>query len=455
MKNKDKKILNLQDDWKEKTVSIQQLLLDEENIRLDLQNKSQDAVITDLFINEKAMEILESIYKNGFFPDETPVVIESNKKYIVIDGNRRVVALKAMFSPKIAPKKFEARIAKMMKNYIPIDKIRVVVVPNREKANYYLAAKHTKTTRRPWSALRRAYFYYAQKEGGVNIETLIERYENKDIPKYIKMYEMQRIALSLDNISDNVRQEVSSKDFEISTLERLYSDKYVQNKLGINFNPITGEVSVSSSQDFDKAFSKIVTDIVEKRISSRQEIKETEGRKKYIDSFLKDSIKGTQISADKFKPKKIIRASVFGIIPKEIVSTLGSPAIDRVIEELQEINYTKFPNITTDALRSLLEAILKKYFDRIGNSIQKKRGSNYIYLQDALSHTKKYFEIKNNKEMIQIIDRIQSNKEFLEMINHNPSIFSTPTETKDSWDRMSELIIFLFNDIKIRKENSK
>lgn len=206
-----KNITNLQKEWDEKEVSINQLLLDEENIRLDISNKTQDVVITDLFVNEKAMQILESIYKNGLFPDEIPVVIKHKSKYIVIDGNRRVVSLKAMLTPGIAPKRYQQKIEKMMQGYMPIRKVKVIVAPGRKEVDKYLAAKHTKTTRRPWSALRRAYFYYAQKENGTNIEKLIERYENKDIPRHIRMYEMQQLALSLDNISDYVRQNVSSK----------------------------------------------------------------------------------------------------------------------------------------------------------------------------------------------------------------------------------------------------
>lgn len=445
-----KNIINLQKKWIEKEVSLGQLLLDEENIRLDITNKTQDVVITDLFVNEQAMQILESIYKNGLFPDEIPVVIKQGGKYIVVDGNRRVVSLKAMLSPGIVPKAYQQKIEKMMKGFTPIEKIKVIIAPNRKEIDRYLAAKHTKTTRRPWSALRRAYFYYAQKQNGINIEKLIERYENKEIPKYIKMYEMQQIALSLNNISDYVREKVSSKNFEITTLERLYTDKYVQQKLGIVFNLKTGQVSAPKNDAFDKAYSKIITDIVDSRITSRKEIKDPSDRKKYIDSFILKGISSTtKVGVGKFIPKKIKTGLRKFLIPNNINSTLNSPAIDRVLEELQTVNYRKFPNLSADALRSILEAVLKKYFDRIGNSVPKK-GKGYTYLQDVLNHANSFFTNNGNHEMRQIITRIEANKEFLEMINHNPSIFSTPDDTENSWDIMQELFIFIFNDIEKR-----
>lgn len=449
-----KKISNLQKEWEEQEVLINSILLDEENIRLDIANKTQDAVITDLFVNEEAMQILESIYRNGLFPDEIPVVIKQGLKYVVIDGNRRVVSLKAMLTPGIAPKSYQQKIERLMHGYAPIEKIKVIIAPNRKDVNKYLAAKHTKTTRRPWSALRRAYFYYAQKENGTNIEKLIERYENKEIPKYIRMYEMQQIALSLNHVSDYVLQNVSSKNFEITTLERLYNDKYVQQKLGIDFNPITGQVSVPKNDVFDRAYSRIITDIVDGKITSRKEIKDPKDRKKYIDGLISGSISAkTKVGVDKFTPKKFKAGLRKFLIPSTINSTLDSPAISRVLIELQTVNYRKFPNLSADALRSILESVLKKYFERISNPIPKKTNSRYVYLQDALSHAKKYFGDNGNEEMRQVVDRIENNKEFLEMINHNPSVFSTPDNAKDSWDMMQELFIFIFNDVK--KRNSK
>jgi len=443
-----KHIINLQKDWKEIDVKLNDLLLDEENIRLDISNKTQDVVINDLFINEDAFQILESIYKNGLFPDEIPVAIEKNKKYIIIDGNRRTASLKAMLNPSIAPKLYRQKIEKMMTGYTPIDKIKIILAPSRNDVNKYLAAKHTKTTRRPWTALRRAYFYYAQKENGTSIEDLIKTYEINDIPKYIKMYEMHKIALSLDNISDAVRLSVSSKNFEISTLERLYNDKYVQEQLGISFNNTTGQVSVPDDSNFYLIYSKIITDIVNKTITSREKIKDESDRKIYIDGLLlgKKILSTSKIGADKFIPRKIKKNIRKNLIPEFINSTLNSPTIERVLEELKTVQYRKFPNLSGDALRSLLEAVLKKYFDRIGNPIPKK--AKYTYLQDALTHSKNHFISIKNQEMKQIIERIESKKEFLEMINHNPSVFAVPDDVENMWDLMQELFIFVFQDAK-------
>ena len=96
-------------DWPKPKVKVTDLFLDPENIRLGLELKSsQEALINDLFSNEKAMRVLESIASDGFFPDEMPVVIKEGKKYIVIDGNRRLAALKVLGRPEIVPTKENA-----------------------------------------------------------------------------------------------------------------------------------------------------------------------------------------------------------------------------------------------------------------------------------------------------------------------------------------------------------
>ncbi len=64
-----------------------------------------------------------------------------------------------MINPDIAPAKFAIRIKKLMQTRIPIDSVLVHIARSRNEAMEYLAAKHTKTTRKPWSALRRAYFF--------------------------------------------------------------------------------------------------------------------------------------------------------------------------------------------------------------------------------------------------------------------------------------------------------
>lgn len=458
-----KKIINYQHKWKLREVKIKDLVLDINNVRLGTENETQDEIINDLFLNEEAIDILESIHRIGYFPDEPPVVVREEGEFVVLDGNRRVVSLKAMLSPAIAPSKYISRIKKLMKGYQPIADIFVHVATSRDEAMEYLAAKHTKTTRKAWSALRRAYFYYAQKEQGQSVEKLMERYKGVDIPSYIRMYEMHNVALSLKNTSQETRNKIANKKtFPITTLERFYSDKYVQEALGIDFNKVTGEAKVPSGTDFDKVYSRVVTDIVSKIATSRKELSKEGDRKKYLDSVTTEILGKETISKEKKKaasafqqPKKGLSREKDFLVSKKMDSPFDSAGIGRVLWELQTIDYVKFPNAVADLLRTFLEITIKKYLEEIGALPTSTKSGGYIYLNNVLRKMKADLQADSNHRLVQVINEIENNKWYLDSINHNPDVFAVGDRVKDAWDQMQPLIKHIFNDYKKQTDSKK
>ena len=195
---------------------------------------------------------------------------------------------------------------------------------------------------------------------------------------------------------------------------------------------------------FDEVYSKIVTDVATKAITSRLQIKDASDRKTYIDKLLPKPItpSGT-IGATSFKPKPIPKIPR-KLVPADIVSTLSSPSIERVLWELQNINHRIFPNASHDLLRSFLEAVLKKYLDRNGASPAPKRSGGYIYLDDVLAAMHAKMKTESNHEIRQVIESIQKDKDFLDHLNHNPSVFSTDNKVEAQWDQMEELIRYVF-----------
>lgn len=455
-----KKIVNYQEKWKEQKTKVADLMLDTKNIRLGAEYGSQDEIINDLFVNEDAMDILENISQNGYFPDEPPVVVKEKGQFVVLEGNRRVVSLKALITPEIAPTKYVSRIKKIMTNRLPIEAVLVHVATSRDEAMEYLAAKHTKNTRKAWSALRRAYFYYAQKENGQSVEKLIERYKGVDIPAYIKMHEMHNVAMSLKNISEDIRKKVSNKGtFNISTLERFYSDKYVQEKIGVDFNKKTGEATVPATPGFDKVYSRVITDIASGIATSRKELSKEQDRKTYINSVVQEVLEGKEIikktkkPASTFKQAKPSSKIQKGLISKTFVNTLNSPGVGRVLWELQTIDYAKFPNASADLLRTFLEVVLKKYLQEICSLPLPKKTGGYIFLGDVLNKMRSNLSAIPNTGLVQVIDEIIKNKWYLDSINHNPDVFAVEDRVKAAWDQIQPLIKFVFDDYKKRNPN--
>jgi hypothetical protein len=185
--------------WPRKRVRVADLFLDSNNIRLQVESKSSpEVLINDLFLNEDAMQILESIARNGFFPDELPVVLQEDGKCVVAEGNRRIAALKVLSHPEIVPSK-ATHVRKLIKDTgISIKEIEVIEAPNRESVKHFLASKHTQDTRRPWKPLRQAYFYKAELATGKTVQELRDEYPTVDINRFLRLINVHKVARAIE-----------------------------------------------------------------------------------------------------------------------------------------------------------------------------------------------------------------------------------------------------------------
>ena len=87
-------------------VAVSELAFDIKNPRLveyDLNSNSDDSeVIKVLWDAMDVRELVLSIEASGFFPHEPIIVTNENGKHIVIEGNRRLAAVKLLLNPELA-----------------------------------------------------------------------------------------------------------------------------------------------------------------------------------------------------------------------------------------------------------------------------------------------------------------------------------------------------------------
>jgi len=79
-----------------RTLSISELFLDPENPRLpnSLRNSSETEIIDFLLTEHSLIELMLAIGQNGYFQGEQILVVQSNNGYKVVEGNRRLAAVK-------------------------------------------------------------------------------------------------------------------------------------------------------------------------------------------------------------------------------------------------------------------------------------------------------------------------------------------------------------------------
>lgn len=445
------------DGWTRKKVQVTDLFLDPENIRLQVDVTSQEALINDLVLNEDALQILESIVTNGLFPDETMVAVREAGKLIVIDGNRRAAALKVWIRPEITPTK-QAEIRSLTRNAGPkINEVELVEAPNREDVQHFLASKHTLQTRRPWRPLRQAYFYKAELARGKTVQDLKEEYPNVDIVKFLRMINIHHIAKSLQYESEVTTTKVQNeRSFPLSTIERLYESKQAREFFGFDFDK-DGEVKLQiDKKEFEKGFKKVVQDAVDKVIDTRV-LGDDDKIKSYLDGFLKTEI------PDKSKKSEVTTSKDFvehpaeklkkrtKLAPLDMPFTLQLPGVRRMLNELQEIDYRRFPNASHDLLRSFLECSLKGYFDHISEKVTLGR-DGYVSLDTVLKQFKIKMDSIGETGLSSITQKIISNEnmmgytaEFLNATNHSPEIFASDNDVEVAWDTMEPVFRYILD----------
>ena len=99
-----------------RNINIKSLFLDSKNPR-HMPIENQKEIIKHMIDKEKVRELAKDIVKKGMINplDIIGIVVENGKK-IVLEGNRRVCALKLLNDPSLAPKKHQKYFEKS-KNY--------------------------------------------------------------------------------------------------------------------------------------------------------------------------------------------------------------------------------------------------------------------------------------------------------------------------------------------------
>ncbi len=163
-------------------VEVAQLSFDPENPRftpdIDVDIKSDQDVIRELDRSADLGELVQSIAASGYVDIEPLVVLQSKNNLIVLEGNRRLAALKILLDPKLA----EAAGITLP----PIDEtkrgtfscVTVYRVETREEARDFIGFKHINGPHR-WDSYAKAHFaaewFLRERSSGVTLRDIARR----------------------------------------------------------------------------------------------------------------------------------------------------------------------------------------------------------------------------------------------------------------------------------------
>jgi len=192
-------------DSRSTSIKTGSLLLDAKNSRIPSDRRSEDQrrLLHALLEHEDVKSLASSITKLGLFPNERLVVLPSGRRFIVLEGNRRLAAIKLLLNPELAPttglvKYFRGLSAKA--DLAALGVLEVAIVESRIAAAPIIAALHTGDSKRRWSSLQQARFYRELADEGQSPAEISEELGVTlgEVSSYLRTEKLYRLALTLD-----------------------------------------------------------------------------------------------------------------------------------------------------------------------------------------------------------------------------------------------------------------
>ena len=379
-------------DTEELTLTVDDLLLDVENPRLG-SVANQSAALEDLIkMNPNHFRnLMHSIKDDGLDPGDSFYVIraEEGGNYIVLDGNRRLSALKVLFDPDMldetdlsTAKKKSLLNAASGFDVDEFSDIRCVCFKDREEAKEWILKRHTGSR---------------AGEGRINwISSEIQRFtDDRSVLDVIDF--VGRNADFADNEWESMKSRIKSRKW--TTVARLLESTAVREHIGISTDedsedhktPLLGR----DPEWVAAVLKKLIEDVLEGVVNSRSlntiaDIKNylmllprklrIRGKEIAPRAFRDINIRKPQVSSAKSsKPRsKTTKAPRLHqtLAPKRnTFQTPKSPRGLRLLIEATTINANKFPISAAFILRAFVELAVNEYMSKKKLS-KKRKGRN-------------------------------------------------------------------------------
>lgn len=138
---------------------IDDLLFDSNNPRFFAEGWGEAELLQRMIDRENVIELMLSIGQGGFFGGEPLVVVPEGPKYVVVEGNRRLAAVKLLINPELAPSRNGSvrKVATESNASLIPKELPCVIFESRVDTYKFLGFRHI-TGAKPWGPLAKAQF---------------------------------------------------------------------------------------------------------------------------------------------------------------------------------------------------------------------------------------------------------------------------------------------------------
>ena len=376
--------------WPTRSMGVAGLHLDAKNPRLgrEVTATAPREIIQYLFEHDKAMDVAESIATRGFFANEPLLAVREEGKLVVVEGNRRLAALKVLREPGLLEGSKQRQVERLSRRIAAqsISSVPVTVAPNRKATDRLIAGRHIGTPVLPWEAENRASFILDKLEEGYDNDELQDQlgFSASDIQEARQTRAIADMARSL-SLPEEVKAKLDNPRAKVfTTLGRVFNSSVGREYLGVEPDSQHGIRGTIEKTEFIKGFEKLVSDIALGRQSSRT-LNSNDDIKNYFDSLDRkhrpakksgsfvpaDIIKGKSVASSGKAtaaaiPSKKSKQETKTVLPRALHVRVDNDRLIDIRRELTQLRRDKFPNAGAVLLRAFFELSVVDYLQRTG-----------------------------------------------------------------------------------------
>ncbi|RJP21524.1 MAG: hypothetical protein C4520_09545 [Candidatus Abyssobacteria bacterium SURF_5] len=436
-----------------KEIPLANLLLDVENPRHDLVESQKGAIQAMLDDQQdKLLHLAEDIIEAGPNPSEALLVIPhlgNANLYVVLEGNRRITALKILETPAIldgdTPRQLREKFRKLSLLYKrnPVDRIPCAIMQNRKAADRWIRLKHT----------------------GENQGRGVVAWGAKEVARFNERLGKKSPALQVvDFVKDKIEAKSDLRkrieEVSVTNLMRLLKDPYVREFLGIEI--AGGEVkSDLLPEETLKGLKKIVIDLADNRINVN-DIRSKTDRVDYIETFRKGDVPDRSKQSAAQWGLESAKENVFDVkkettgkrskpvytkrktlIPSSFIIKIDHPRINSIYRELKKLDLDVYPNAGAIAFRVFFELSIDHHIEK--NNLPIHENSTLSKKAEAVMTDLKKKKLLQENQLKPIHVAISSPHSLLSIDTmhayvHNKHLLPKPRELKQAWDEMQEFV---------------
>lgn len=377
--------------WATKRFSVASLHLDPKNPRLGRETSARAPreIIQYLFEHDKALDVAESIAERGYFPNEPLLAIKEGEQVVVVEGNRRLAALKGLREPGLLEGVYQRkleRLRRQMEDPNDIAAVPVTIAPSRRATDRQIAGRHVGTPVLAWQAENRASFILDKLAEGYTDAQLHDQlgFSTPDIQAARQTRAIADMARALD-LPEEVKAKLENPRAKLfTTLERVFDSSVGRDYLMVEPDLQHGIRGTTTKVEFLRGFTKLVSDVALGKQSSR-----TLNTNENIEDYFKawgpndrptkkrgsfvpaDVVQGRSMGSSSVKPKpttapKSSRQVSQTVLPRDFKIRYGTDRLSDIRRELVRLKREDYPNAGAVLLRVFFELAVLNYLERSG-----------------------------------------------------------------------------------------